>query len=341
MKKTLLALAVAGISTSALAAGNMYDNGESSFNISGEIDTYLSTSEKKTNGVSKKKDADIDLWAKIQIDAQHKLNQDITLFGSFEIENGEGFGGDADNKSVSTDDLYFGAYIGQNWGVAVGEIGDFGDTLDAITLDITNEGYDRGDDFVNGLESGGHAAAIKGSFEQLTVIADVYLDQAENNDVAYGVSAQYAINDMFTVGAMYQDQGTRYNTNTRLVVDKNEVVEVKTLEKFEYSIMGASARFNMNNFEAAVAYIVEDINNEDLDTIAAAAAYQINDARLYTTFGFSDGEKDVEGHYYTLGTDYKLSANLKTFIEYSVVETEETDKKVEGDLVVAGAYYTF
>ncbi|BBM64256.1 porin [Vibrio alfacsensis] len=325
MKKTLLALAVAGISTSALAAGNIYDNGESSFNISGEIDTYLSTSEKKTNGVSKKKDADIDLWAKIQIDAQHKLNQDITLFGSFEIENGEGFAGEADNKSVSTDDLYFGAYIGQNWGVAVGEIGDFGDTLDAITLDITNEGYDRGDDFVNGLESGGHAAAVKGSFEQLTVIADVYLDQSENNDVAYGFSAEYALNDMFTVGAMYQDQGTR-------------IVEA---EKFEYSIMGASARFNMNNFEAAVAYIVEDINNEDLDTIAAAAAYQINDARLYTTFGFSDGEKDVEGHYYTLGTDYKLSANLKTFIEYSVVETEETDKKVEGDLVVAGAYYTF
>ncbi|BCN24624.1 porin [Vibrio alfacsensis] len=335
MKKTLLALAVAGISTSALAAGNMYDNGESSFNISGEIDTYLSTSEKKTTeGVKKtndKKDADIDLWAKIQIDAQHKLNQDVTLFGSFEIENGEGFAGDADNKSVSTDDLYFGAYIGQNWGVAVGEIGDFGDTLDAITLDITNEGYDRGDDFVNGLESGGHAAAVKGSFEQLTVIADVYLDQSENNDVAYGFSAEYALNDMFTVGAMYQDQGTRFY--------KNE--ETNKYDKLEYSIMGASARFNMNNFEAAVAYIVEDINNEDLDTIAAAAAYQINDARLYTTFGFSDGEKDVEGHYYTLGTDYKLSANLKTFIEYSVVETEETDKKVEGDLVVAGAYYTF
>ncbi|CAE6900013.1 Gram-negative porin [Vibrio sp. B1REV9] len=330
MKKTLLALAVAGISTSALAAGNIYDNGESSFNISGEIDTYLSTSEKKTNGVStNKKDADIDLWAKIQIDAQHKLNQDVTLFGSFEIENGEGFAGDADNKSVSTDDLYFGAYIGQNWGVAVGEIGDFGDTLDAITLDITNEGYDRADDFVNGLESGGHAAAVKGSFEKLTVIADVYLDQAENNDVAYGFSAEYALNDMFTVGAMYQDQGTRFYK------------EEGKVEKLEYSITGASARFNMNNFEAAVAYIVEDINNEELDTIAAAAAYQINDARLYTTFGFSDGEKDVEGHYYTLGTDYKLSANLKTFIEYSVVETEDRLEKVEGDLVVAGAYYTF
>ncbi|MGR5133533.1 porin [Vibrio alfacsensis] len=327
MKKTLLALAVAGISTSALAAGNIYDNGETSFNVSGEIDTYLSTRSNEINGKEvKKNDLDLDLWAKIQIDAQHKLNQDITVFGSFEIENGAGFGYDeSEANSVSTDDLYVGAYFGQNWGVAVGEIGDFGDTLDAITLDITNEGYDLGDDFVNSLESGGHAAAVKGSFEQLTVIADVYLDQEENNDVAYGFSAEYALNDMFTVGAMYQDQGTR-------MVDS---------EKFEYSIMGASARFNKDNFEAAVAYIVEDINNEDLDTIAAAAGYQINDARLYTTFGFSDGEKDVEGHYYTVGTDYKLSGNLKTFIEYSVVEAEEANIKDEDTVVVAGAYYTF
>ncbi|AXY00701.1 porin [Vibrio alfacsensis] len=320
------------MSTSALAAGNIYDNGETSFNVSGEIDTYLSTKEAEVKGKQlAKADIDLDLWAKIQIDAQHKLNQDVTLFGSFEIENGNGFGYGDDNNSVSTDDLYFGAYIGQNWGVAVGEIGDFGDTLDAITLDITNEGYDLGDDFVNGLESGGHAAAVKGSFEQLTVIADVYLDQDENVDVAYGVSAEYALNDMFTVGAMYQDQGKQTYG--------------------EYSIMGASARFNMNNFEAAVAYIVEELNNEDLDTIAAAAAYQINDARLYTTFGFSDGEKDVEGNYYTLGADYKLSGNLKTFLEYSVKEDVHAgeievskDKFVAADkdtLVVAGMYYTF
>ncbi|TOO96565.1 porin, partial [Vibrio parahaemolyticus] len=50
MKKTLVALAVAGISTSALAAGNIYDNGTTSFNLKGEIDTYVSTVEGKENG---------------------------------------------------------------------------------------------------------------------------------------------------------------------------------------------------------------------------------------------------------------------------------------------------
>ncbi len=78
MKKTLLALALAGISTSTLAAGNIYDDGTTALNLKGEIDTYLSTAETKTTaaGVSttNKSEVDVDLWAKIQIDASHKLN---------------------------------------------------------------------------------------------------------------------------------------------------------------------------------------------------------------------------------------------------------------------------
>ncbi|MCV5276098.1 hypothetical protein OFC49_35760, partial [Escherichia coli] len=81
MKKTLVALAVAGISTSALAAGNIYDNGTTSFNLKGEIDTYVSTVEGKEDGKTKvKRDVDVDLWAKIQIDAEHKLNEDVKVF---------------------------------------------------------------------------------------------------------------------------------------------------------------------------------------------------------------------------------------------------------------------
>ncbi|MCG6403618.1 porin, partial [Vibrio fluvialis] len=118
MKKTLLALAVATISTSALAAGNIYDDGTTAFNVKGEIDTYVSAADTKTttSGVATKNstDADIDLWAKIQIDATHKLNDSVTAFGSFEIENGNGFDGwksqltSSDDNAMKTDDLYFG-----------------------------------------------------------------------------------------------------------------------------------------------------------------------------------------------------------------------------------------
>ncbi|EJK2115565.1 porin [Vibrio navarrensis] len=323
MKKTLLALVVASISTSALAAGNIYENDQTSLNVKGEIDTYLSTRNEKTNDVkSKKAEADIDLWAKVQFDAKHKLNDDVTVFGSFELENGNGFGYGADDNSVRTDDLYVGAYLGKNWGVAVGEVGDFGDSLDAITIDNTNEGYGYVDDFVNSVESAGHAVSVKGKFDALTVIADAYLDQKESNDVAYGLSAKYTVNDMLTLGASYQDQGKRNGT--------------------EYNVMGVAAYLTLGDFAVAANYVAEEKNKADFDAVSAALSYQIDSARLYTSFGFGDGDADAEHSFYTLGADYKLSSNLLTFVEYSFKDDETTKgTQIEDTLVVAGVYFTF
>ena len=328
MKKTLVALAVAGISTSALAAGNIYDNGTTSLNLKGEIDTYVSTVEGKENGVTTtKRDVDVDLWAKIQIDSEHKLNEDVTLFGSFELENGEFFDKDSssDHARVRTDDLYFGANFGDNWGVALGEVGDFGDSLDAITIDNTNEGLGYVDDFVKSKESAGHAVSVKGSFDKLTVIADAYLNQNENIDTAFGLSAQYAINEMFTVGASYQDQ------------------ENRNLAGDDYQVMGAAVRFNMDNFSAAANYVAEEFNKSDADTWSAVAAYQMNEARVYTSFGFTEYEGNNDQSYYTFGADYAVTGNVLTFIEYTASENDNKDasEKVEADLIVAGVYYTF
>lgn len=334
MKKTLLALAVATISTSALAAGNIYDDGTTAFNVKGEIDTYVSAADTKTttSGVATKNstDADIDLWAKIQIDATHKLNDSVTAFGSFEIENGNGFDGwksqltSSDDNAMKTDDLYFGFNFGENFGIAAGEIGDFGDSLDAITIDNTNEGLGYMDDFVNSIESAGHAVSMKYTTGGLKLIADSYLSSDEDKDVAYGVSAQYAFNEMFTVGASYQDQGNRGLGD-------------------DHKIMGVAARMHVAGFGAAVNYVSEDIDGaSDLETVSAALDYQIEKARLYTSFGFTDGDNDKEITYYTVGADYAVSGNILAFVEYTDAEDKtDNDNKVEGDGVVAGIYYTF
>ncbi|WMN88150.1 porin [Vibrio parahaemolyticus] len=337
MKKTLLALAVATVSTSALAAGNIYDDGTTAFNVKGEIDTYLSASEttKTEAGVATKNstDADIDLWAKIQIDATHKLNDSVTAFGSFEIENGNGFDGwkgiAADDQSMTTDDLYFGFSVGENFGIALGEVGDFGDSLDAITIDNTNEGLGYMDDFVKSQESAGHAVSLKYTTGGLKLIADSYLSSDEDEDVAYGVSAQYAINEMFTVGATYQDQGNRNLEDDGSYSD--------------YSVMGVAARLSIANFGAAVNYVFEDIDDaSDLETVSAALDYQIEKARLYTSFGFTDGDNDEEITYYTVGADYAVSSNIAAFVEYTDAEDKtDSDNKLEGEGVVAGMYYTF
>jgi len=332
MKKTLIALALAGISTSTLAAGNIYDDGTTAFNVKGEIDTYLSTGEATVTeagtATKSKSDLDVDLWAKIQIDATHKLNDSVSAFGSFEIQNGNGFDGWKgivnDDNSMQTDDLYFGFNIGENFGIAAGEIGDFGDSLDAITIDKTNEGLGYMDDFVSSLESAGHAVSLKYTTGGLKLIADTYLSSDENEDAAYGVSAEYALNEMFTFGASYQDQGNR-GLGT------------------DHSIMGVAARLSLGDFGAAANYVTEDITGaSDRDTVSIALDYQIEKVRAYTSIGATDGDADQEINYFTVGADYSMSSNILAFVEYTDAE-EVTDSanKVEGDGFVAGMYYTF
>ncbi|WP_454442187.1 porin [Vibrio bathopelagicus] len=332
MKKTLLALALAGISTSTLAAGNIYDDGTTALNLKGEIDTYLSTAETKSTaaGVSttNKSEIDVDLWAKIQIDATHKLSDTVSAFGSFEIQNGNGFNGWEgvvnDDQSMQTDDLYFGFNIGENFGIAAGEIGDFGDSFDAITIDNTNEGFGYMDDFVSSLESAGHGVSLKYTAGGLKLIADTYVSSAEDEDTAYGVSAEYALNEMFTFGASYQDQGNRGRGT-------------------DQSIMGVAARLSLGDFGAAANYVTEDVTGDtDRDTVSAVLDYQIEKARVYTSIGFTEGDDDQEINYYTIGADYAVSSNLSAFAEYSDLENKtDNNNKTESDGFVAGMYFTF
>jgi outer membrane pore protein E/outer membrane porin protein LC len=332
MKKTLLALALAGISTSTLAAGNIYDDGTTALNLKGEIDTYLSTAETKTttggSSTTNKAELDVDLWAKIQIDATHKLNDSVSAFGSFEIQNGNGFDGWQgvvnDDNSMQTDDLYFGFNIGENFGVAAGEIGDFGDSLDAITIDNTNEGFGYMDDFVSSLESAGHGVSLKYTTGGLKLIADTYVSSDEDEDSAYGVSAEYALNDMFTLGASFQDQGNRGNGT-------------------DHSIMGVAASLSLGDFSAAANYVTEDITGAtDLDTVSAVLGYQIEKVRVYTSIGMTEGDADQEINYFTVGADYAVSSNLLAFAEYSDLENKTDNiNKTESDGFVAGMYFTF
>ena len=87
MKKTLLALAIAATATSVNAA-EIYANDDTKVGLKGEVDIYLTTSEvDQIAGGSKKEEADVSTWAKIQLDAEQKLNDQFTAFASFEIES--------------------------------------------------------------------------------------------------------------------------------------------------------------------------------------------------------------------------------------------------------------
>ncbi|MDV7103784.1 porin [Vibrio sp. TH_r3] len=328
MKKTLLAFAIATITTGANAA-NIYSDDQNSLDLKGEIDAYLSTSELKNASIGNyKNDPDVDVWAKIQVDATHKLNDSVTVFGSFEIENGVGFGFDSsEDKDVTTDDEYIGATLGENFGFAVGEIGDFGDSLDAIIIDNTNEGVGYVDDVAGRFESKSHGISFKYDTDNLTLIADTYLSAEQNQDAVYGLSASYDIAG-FNIGASYQDRGNRGTYDTTNTGDND--------------VYGIKLGYSFSDFSIASHYVVEQVNSVDYEVVGVAADYTIEDVRLYTSayVADADGSSD-EITTYTLGADYAFSENLLGFVEYSAADNNDYEDNAEYSQSVAGVYFTF
>ena len=332
MNKKIIALAVA-LAATGVNAGTIYNNETTEVMLKGEIDAYLSQYELTGTASDVDNDPDIDMWAKIQIDANHKLNNGINVFGSFELENGNGYIPSEDDNSVSTDDLYLGAMLTENFGFAVGEIGDFGDSLDAVIIDNTNEGIGYVDDVASRFESKGHALSVKYGTDSLTLIADTYLSQDENKDATYGVSASYEIAD-FYVGASYQDHGNR--------------VTYSATNDGDNTIAGVKLGYSNAGFSIATHYIMEEMNSVDVDVYGVAADYQFNDLRLYTSVytGEVDNADEDELDAYTVGADYALSDNLTAFVEYSSSEGVVFDQGTftadsEEELAVAGVYFTF
>ncbi len=327
MNKKFIALAVAALASGAANAAAIYQNDTTTFGISGEIDSYLSKlNASPSNSSVSSADTDVDLWAKIQIDAQHKINDDVSVFGSFEIENGSGYDGwnwsSNDDKKVVTDDLYFGANLGDSWGVAVGEIGDFGDSFDAITIDNTNEGVGYMDDFVTSFETKGHAASVKYDANGLVLIADTYLSQEANLDNAYGVSASYTING-FNVGASYQDHGNRDGYATA------------STNGGDNDVYGVKVGYTGDAFSVASNYVVETKDGVDTNVVGLAADYKIGATRLYTSGFIADKDEtstDFSG--YTLGADYAFTKNVLAFAEYTNTDNLENVDKADAELYV-------
>ncbi|EKO3929675.1 porin [Vibrio fluvialis] len=338
MKKTLLALAVIAAAGSVNAA-EIYSNESTSVGLKGEIDAYLIQDEATVGDVKTKHSADFSNWAKIQLDASHKLGSDVTTFGSFEME-GDGHDG------VKIDDLYVGVKSGI-WGVAVGETGDFAESFDAIQkTDIANEGNYIGLD--RPYESGTDGLTVKlAPVEGLTFVADAYTNSTDGLDNSYGVSANYAM-DMFSVGASF---------------NSSEVFDGYSADSY-----GVSASVDVAGFFFAATYL----KTEGLTTLGAidedgisssdfavegdvwnfAASYQIDALRLYSTYAYGDFDtlvsssnvsSSVDGQVTDLvvGVDYAVSDNVLVLLEYETAKAKKDFSGNKYEDITLGVYYTF
>ncbi|MCF7496231.1 porin [Vibrio sp. L5-1] len=338
MKKTLLALAIAATATSVNAA-EIYSNDDTKVGLKGEVDIYLTQSEvDNVSGVgSEKKDADVSTWAKIQLDAEQKLNDQFTAFASFEIES--------DGSNAKFDDVLAG-FKTDTWGMAFGETGDLAESADAIQKDdITNEGNYMGSTGGHHKESSGHGAVFKGQFvEGFTIVADINTEATDGVDNTYGISADYAFSN-FSIGASY--------------------IAGDAAENVDYLLTGVSASAEFGGLYLAATYAQYEGNQGygywDLasgygngETMGVAAAYQLDAVRLYTTYAVATTDErvsttgvvssisDVDSTNLVVGADYAFRNNILFFAEYQTADFEvDGGADLDADGVTAGVYYTF
>jgi outer membrane porin protein LC len=343
MKKTLLALAIAATATSVNAA-EIYSNDDTKVSLKGEIDVYLTQSEvDKSATETVKKEADVSTWAKIQLDAEQKLNDQFTAFASFEIETGET---GAEDEVAQFDDVHVG-FKTDTWGMAFGEVGDLAESADAIQKDdITNEGNYMGSTGGHHRESAGHGAVFKGQFvEGLTIVADINTESTDGVDNTYGISADYAFSN-FSIGASY--------------------ITGDAAKDVDYSLAGVSASAEFGGLYLAATYAqfegnkgygywkITDVSGQygNGETMGVAAAYQIDAVRLYTTYavattdeaasaGVTQKISDVDSTNLVVGVDYAFRDNILFLAEYQTADFETGTTTLDADGVTIGAYYTF
>ena len=375
MKKTLVALSVLAAAANVNAA-EIYLTDASKVSLSGEVDAYVATTdiEKQSAtdstkaGVTRTEtDPSVMVWGKIQLDAEHKVSDTLTSFASFEIESQTGFDSDKTDNNAKFDDLYVGVKT-DTWGVAVGEVGDLAASTDAIEKgDITNEGQFFGAAGGHRSESEGHGIVFKAELtDGLVFVADANTEASEDLDNTYGASLDWAINDMFSVGA--------------------SLVNGEAAKDIDYQLGGVSASVTLGGFFFAATYTqyegvnsfglfgdstkrtvtsgsveqekTDDYAYTDGDAYGVAAQYTIDKTRLYATYDVmsldeqqngttanTDAKGDVTN--LVLGVEYSLLDNVTIFTEYQTAETSNDftgahgGKGLDADTFVLGTYYTF
>jgi len=340
MKKTLLALTVAAVATSAQAQVELYKDDASSVQVKGTIATfaYQSDTDLKDNSVNPdtKTDLDVNAWAKAQFDFEHKVTDTLVAGGTFEIQSGTGF--KESKNDAEFDDV--AAYLKGDFGlVGIGEIGDISDSNDAVTkTDILNE-LDNNYLPVAASDSEGHGVSYTKEFGALTAVVDAYTESDENTDNTYGASLNYQA-EIFSVGAMYQTQG-----------DTSYEFDGTTYTTSGTDSWALGADFTaIEGLTLAAAYNVltaEDINNSaqeiEVTNVTFSASYAATDAvTLYGVYGTQDAEvanvKSNDADDIVLGASYAASDLLTVFTELASRTDHAENETTE---ILVGAYFDF
>ncbi len=333
MKKTLLALAVAGATVATGANANeLYNKDGNSLTMGGRAEARLSL-----------KDGKADDQSRVRLNFLGKMMVTDSLYGVGFYE-GEFTTADNSNAGSELDNRYTYAGIGGNFGEvtygkndgALGVITDFTDIM-AYHGNNAADKIDVADRTDNMLSYKGQFSdlGIKASYRFADRAVDTTNDKyTDNGEDGYSLSAIYAFGDSgFKLGGGYADQG-----------DANEfmVAASYAISDFYFAGTYTDAELNGNvNIGAANNVTVE---NADYTGFEFAAAYNLGQARFTTTYNNAEIEDFTAVDYIAVDATYFFKPNFRTYISYNFNMLDKDDVELVAlteDEIRLGLRYDF
>lgn len=355
MKKTLIALLVAGAATSANAAVELVKNEQLYVGVQGGISAFAYASEVETKTlatgakVSNTNEPKINLSAKAQFDFGYQVNPGLLVGGTFEIQNKSSY--NSSSNDAEFDDV--AAFLKGDFGlVGIGEIGDVSDSNNAVSkTDILNE---LPNDFLPLSASDSNAKAISYTYDfgNVEFVADAYTDESESVDNKYGLSLNYA-GDNYSVGAMYQYWGTGDLDGKGFIFQPGGASYAglapvaSDYKNLQSAAVSADLNLGKLTLASAVNYISEENNvskNFETVNLTASALYPMTEkATVYGVYGFRDSNHTgyKRSNYLVLGSEYAVAPMFTLFTEIAGRDYHlGTTEKQTAELLVGG-YFDF
>lgn len=323
MKKTLIALAVAGAAVATgVNAGELYNQDGTSLTMKGRVEGILSL---------KDGDASDESRARLGFLGKQEINDNLYGLGYFEGQFTSNDGKqDPTTPTVHTlkndensdfDTRYAYAGLGGTYGVVT-----YGKQDGVLTplSDFTDIMSYHGDNAVKklvALDRVDNQLKYAGSFDNLNVFAEYRFadrienattDTIDNNDQdGYGLSATYALAN---IGV---DLGLGYGAQN----DDNQIVATVA---YTLNDLYLSALYSHIDFDAA--------GKDNYDGYELAASYTIDKTKLIATYNYGETDKDV-ANYLALEVAYYFQPNFRSYVSYNINMLDKDDVDLAGSAI--------
>lgn len=348
LNKSLLAVAIAGITSTSVLASELYNDGTSSIEMGGRAEARMSVMDGEVEDRSR---------IRLNFTGKSQITDNVYGIGFYEGEfttNEAGQGTDAGDSDLTNRYAYagIGSQFGElTYGKNDGALGVITDFTDIMAYHGNSAAYkiavaDRSDNMMSYKGEFGNLQ-LKGSYRFADRIEGSNGEFDNNDTDGYSLSAIYAL-DLNDVSLSF---GIGYADGTEI---SERPLQRNTITERDQLIAAASAAYKDFYFAAAYVDGTDDIVNStdkyDLSGYEVAAAYTWNKAVFTASYNFleekdkSDGKKSDIADNFAIDATYYFQPNFRGYVSYNFNNLSESDvdhKWQTEDELALGLRYDF